>query len=69
MCALNMVTLLGPSEPEVRAAADDAAALFERVGAKPMLELLDAALRAPRKPEAQPAAERAGAPTARAASE
>ena len=69
VCALNLVTLLGPSEPEVQTAADDAAALFERVGAKPMQKLLDAALRAPRTPVAQPATERARAPTARARSE
>ncbi|MGH2416853.1 MAG: adenylate/guanylate cyclase domain-containing protein [Candidatus Limnocylindria bacterium] len=39
-CALNLVTLLGPSEPLARAAADDAAATFERLGAEPLQRLL-----------------------------
>ena len=69
MCTLNLVTMLGPSEPEVQAAADDAAALFKRVGAKPFQKLLDAALRAPRTPVEQPATEHAGASTARATSD
>jgi hypothetical protein len=44
-CALNLVTLLGPSEPLARAAADDAAALFERLGAEPFQERLADAMR------------------------
>ena len=46
VCALNLVSTLGGSEPEARVAAEDAGALFERLGAKPFAELLDAAVRA-----------------------
>jgi tetratricopeptide (TPR) repeat protein len=56
MCGLDLVTLLGASEPAARSAADEAAAFFERVGAKPFGDLLSAALRAPRMPVAQAAA-------------
>jgi hypothetical protein len=38
--------MLGPSEPGAREAADGAAALFERLGAKPFADLLDRAMRA-----------------------
>ena len=50
ICALNMVTMVGASEPEVRAVADETAALFERLGAMPFQERLAEALRAPRTP-------------------
>ena len=40
VCALGLVTLLGPSEPEVRAAGELAGALFERLGAKPFQDAL-----------------------------
>ena len=35
MCALSLVSLVGGSDPEVRAAGEWAAAVFERVGAEP----------------------------------
>jgi class 3 adenylate cyclase/tetratricopeptide (TPR) repeat protein len=41
---LDMLMLLGPDLPEARAAAEEARAVFERVGARPYLELLDAAI-------------------------
>jgi tetratricopeptide (TPR) repeat protein len=69
MCTLDLVTMLGASDPDARAAADDAAALFERVGARPLQELLATALRAPKTPVARVATERAGAPTLQATSE
>ncbi len=40
VCALSLVTVLGLAEPEARAAADDAGAVFERLGAQPFLKLL-----------------------------
>ena len=40
VCALNLVAMLGASSPEARAAADEAAALFERLGAQPLLTRL-----------------------------
>ncbi len=43
--ALDWVLLLGPGTPEARAAADEARAIFERLGARPYLERLDAAMR------------------------
>jgi class 3 adenylate cyclase/tetratricopeptide (TPR) repeat protein len=49
---LDMATFLDPSEPEVRAAADAAREIFTRLGARPFLERLDAAIgRAAAKPE------------------
>ena len=47
LCAIDMVTVLDPGEPEVRAAADGAGAILTRLGAKPMLARLDAALSIP----------------------
>jgi class 3 adenylate cyclase/predicted ATPase len=44
---LDMVHLLGADEPEVRAGAAEARAIFERLGAQPYLDRLDAALTAP----------------------
>ncbi|MCY7399849.1 MAG: hypothetical protein LH477_02605, partial [Nocardioides sp.] len=40
LCALNLVMLLGATDGEVEEASGQAAALFERVGAKPLLHLL-----------------------------
>jgi hypothetical protein len=42
--------MLGATEPEVRAVADETAALFERLGAMPFQERLAEAMRAPRPP-------------------
>ena len=50
LCALNLVAGLGPSSPEARAAADDAAALFERLGAHPLLARLAEAMSTPASP-------------------
>ncbi len=42
--ALDFVTLVGPDRPVARGAAAEARVIFERVRARPYLELLDAAL-------------------------
>ena len=42
--ALDYVLLIGTTEPSVQAAAAEARAIFERIGARPYLELLDTAL-------------------------
>ena len=42
--ALDFVLLVGPDIPEARAAGEQARVIFERVGAKPYLERLDAAM-------------------------
>ena len=66
MCQLNMVTVLGASEPETRSAADEARVVFERLGAKPLLQLLAAAVDAvspsrPATPQPRAVDARAGA--------
>jgi predicted ATPase len=44
-CAsLDYLLLIGPQEPAVRAAAEEARAIFERISARPYLERLDAAM-------------------------
>jgi hypothetical protein len=45
-CALSWVTLLGSADPAARAAAEEARALFERIGARPLLSLLERAMTA-----------------------
>jgi hypothetical protein len=42
-----MATLLDPSDPEVRAAAEAAREILVRLGAKPFLERLEAAMAKP----------------------
>jgi hypothetical protein len=59
LCAIDMVTLLDPSDPEVRAAADAAHAILTRLRATPLIERLDAA-RERRKAEPKPEPARAG---------
>ena len=54
LCSIDMATLLDPEEPEVRAAAESSREILTRLGAKPFLERLEAAL----------ARSGAGAPTA-----
>jgi class 3 adenylate cyclase/tetratricopeptide (TPR) repeat protein len=59
VCSLGLVVMLGASEPEARAAANDARAVFERLGAKPFAKLLADAVAAPppaatARPEAAP---------------
>jgi hypothetical protein len=44
LCELGLVTMLGSAAPEARAAAANARAVFERLGAEPLLKLLEAAL-------------------------
>jgi class 3 adenylate cyclase/tetratricopeptide (TPR) repeat protein len=43
LCAIEMATLLDPSEPEVTSAAEVARGTLTRLGAKPFLDRLDAA--------------------------
>ncbi len=64
LCTLNMVTMLGASDPEIRTAAEDAMAFFERVGAISLKDLLTDALQVPSTPAARPAPERASEPAA-----
>jgi homoaconitase/3-isopropylmalate dehydratase large subunit len=45
-CAIDMAMLLDPTEPEVQAAAASAREILARLGAKPLLALLDAAMSA-----------------------
>jgi class 3 adenylate cyclase/tetratricopeptide (TPR) repeat protein len=47
ICGLNLITMLGPSEPAARAAADEIGAVFERLGALPFQKLLADAMNAP----------------------
>jgi class 3 adenylate cyclase/tetratricopeptide (TPR) repeat protein len=44
LCGLDMATLLDPSDPEVKAAAGTARETLSRLGAKPFLERLEAAM-------------------------
>jgi len=44
LSAVDMATLLDPTEPEVQAAAASAREILTRLGAKPLLALLDAAM-------------------------
>ena len=44
LVAIDMATLLDPSDPEVRAAAGEARDLLVRIGARPLLDRLDGAL-------------------------
>jgi hypothetical protein len=47
VCGLNLVTMLGPSEPAARAAAEEVGVVFERLGALPFQKLLADAMSAP----------------------
>ncbi len=44
LCAIEMTTLLGPGEPEVRAAAERAREILVRLRARPFLERLEATM-------------------------
>jgi hypothetical protein len=55
LCGLDMATLLDPSEPEVRAAAESAREMLVRLGAKPFIARLDAAISRPTVATAMPA--------------
>jgi class 3 adenylate cyclase/tetratricopeptide (TPR) repeat protein len=50
LCALDMATLLGPDAAGVSSAAEEARAILERIGARPLLLRLEAALGAPVAP-------------------
>ncbi len=52
LCGMEMATLLDPTEPEVRAAADSAREILTRLGAKPFLERLETAIGRERSPHA-----------------
>jgi class 3 adenylate cyclase/tetratricopeptide (TPR) repeat protein len=54
--AVDAVWLLGTTDPQIAAAATEAAALFERLGAKPYLAKLEEAKRRPTKVAREPAA-------------
>jgi hypothetical protein len=70
VCALNFVTTIGGSEPEVRAAAEDARAVFERLGAQPFMKRLDAAVRSSQPvPASRPGSAPVEEPSVRASSE
>ena len=62
--ALDFALLVGPEEPSARAAADEARPIFERAGARPYLERLDAAGRS----AGQAPGATSGMPSTRAAS-
>ncbi|MEO6294323.1 MAG: adenylate/guanylate cyclase domain-containing protein [Candidatus Limnocylindria bacterium] len=70
VCALNFVIMLGASEPEARAAADEAGAVFKRLGAQPFQTLLadamSVAISAPSPRAGAPLVEDAPASPARA---
>ena len=57
LCGIDMALLLDPAEPEVRAAADASREILNRLGAKPFLARLDAAIEPERsgsQPEPEP---------------
>jgi tetratricopeptide (TPR) repeat protein len=61
LTGLDMATLLEPSEPEVRTAAESTRQILVRLGAKPFLQRLDAAMG--RSTSAQPSTSGAAEPT------
>ena len=64
LCVIDMVTLLDPAEPDVRAAAEAAREILVRLKAKPLLERLDAAME--KKPARTPASSAKGTAALRA---
>ena len=44
LCTIDIATLLDPAEPDVQAAAEGGRAILERLGAKPFLDRLEAAM-------------------------
>jgi tetratricopeptide (TPR) repeat protein len=59
LCELDMATLLDPTAPEVRAVADSAREILTRLGAKPFVSRLDAAMeRQPSSTTPEPARSR-----------
>ncbi|MEO6579500.1 MAG: hypothetical protein ABIO99_11475, partial [Candidatus Limnocylindria bacterium] len=61
MCNLDLVRTLGASDPGSSAAAEEARAIFERLGARPLLDRLAEAERTPTG--GRPATGRAAQPT------
>jgi hypothetical protein len=55
LAQLTLVTVLGVSDAETRAAADDARAVFERLGARPLVDRLAAAMGGPTSRDTSPA--------------
>ena len=47
LCAIDMASLLGPEEPDVRAAAERAREILTQLGAKPFLDRLESAMSVP----------------------
>jgi hypothetical protein len=47
LCSLSLVTMLGAAASDGRASAEQAGALFERLGARPLASLLATAMHAP----------------------
>lgn len=64
LCAIDMATLLDPAEPEVRAATESARGILARLGARPFIERLDAALTRPSDRGYQPGTHRKSVPDA-----
>jgi len=62
LTAIDMATLIDPGEAEVRSTAASAREILVRLGAKPFVDRLDAALA--RSPSAEPSAREAARPTA-----
>ena len=62
--ALDFVLLLGPDIPEARLAGEQARTIFQRVGAKPYLERLDAAMARATPSESESTAESVDSATA-----
>jgi hypothetical protein len=56
LTAIDALILLGPGEPELLAAGEEARAILARLGAKPILARLEAAME-------QPGPQASGAPT------
>jgi hypothetical protein len=66
LAQLTMVTLLGTADAEARAAAEEARAVFERVGSPPLLDRLSAAMAAEPMAEAPGDREMTARPPSRA---
>ena len=53
LAVIDMVSVLGPGEPEVAAVAAQARQVLEGLGARPFIERLDAGLAASRDPSSR----------------
>jgi hypothetical protein len=61
-CAIDMALLLGPSDPEVSAAADAARVILTALGATPFLERLESAMAVRPESQVERSQTRAGTP-------